>query len=43
MDYLSEVNASGPGRDLACVELFSGRQTLVTGFRILSQYCTARI
>ena len=37
MDYLAEVHA-GPGRDLTCVELFSGRQTLVTGFRILSQH-----
>ena len=34
MDYITSL--SNPGRDLVCVELFSGKQALVTSFRFLS-------
>ena len=35
MDYLSAL--SDPGRDLVCVELFAGKQTLVKSFRFLAE------
>lgn len=33
MDYLAHLD--NPGRDLICVEVFSGKQTLVTSFSFL--------
>lgn len=35
MDYLTQVH--DPDRGLLCVELFSGKQTIVDGFRTLTK------
>ena len=39
MDYLSSLE--NPGRDLHCVELFSGKATIVSSFRSLHEISTA--
>lgn len=36
MDYVTQITPSGVGRDLTCVEVFSGKQTLVSAFRSLA-------